>query len=630
MSRSTRIQLIVVAVILAVVAAPFLIPLNVYRAPLERAASAALSREVHIGGPLHLTVYPDIGLSLSDVSIANVPGARAPQMVTVENLIVGAKLLPLFSGRLEVTELTFQKPVIHLETGRGASNWTFGRAPSPGRPADAAALNRIGFSHMNIRDGAVSYDNTESGKSAVLSDVSLSLDMPERSTLARPLTLGGALTYNGQKLNINGRLDNFGGLLDARGTGGRISIGSNVINAEFTGTIGTEGISGALKLGAHSVRSFAAWMGKPLPPGNGFGLVALEGQFTARDGVYSLTHTHLAFDSMNVNGDIAFDTNPDILTVRGHGAVNRLDINPYLAPGASTDTVKAARAKAENPDAPLALGGLKAVNADLTLVLGELVLPNLKLEQAVVKTTLKDGVLKADMNRLTAYGGTGTGSLTVDASGDTPVFAQTLEMSGIKVQPFLTELTGVDNITGTGAVRFDIASRGDTAKAIVSGLNGSGEIRFADGNIAGVDLAGVARVLKSVLDGGLPGDVVGGGARTGFARMGASFNLRDGVVRTNDFQLASPTVQIGGRGAVDLSAKQLEFHFVPKAEKGILGVPFFVKGPWVKPTYGPDVAGLAKGIVESLASGATSPLDLLREPGLSLKSILGTERKPNR
>jgi AsmA protein len=110
MSRSAKIQLIVFTAILAVLATPFLIPLNMYRGPLERAASAALSREVKINGSLHLTVYPEIGLSLSNVTIANLPGARDAEMMAVDNLVVGARLMPLISGRLEVTGIGLQKP----------------------------------------------------------------------------------------------------------------------------------------------------------------------------------------------------------------------------------------------------------------------------------------------------------------------------------------------------------------------------------------------------------------------------------------------------------------------------------------------------------------------------------------
>src|SRR4030095_247045 len=106
--------------------------------------------------------------------------------------------------------------------------------------------------------------------SAALTDVSLSLNMPEtsRPTLSLPLTLRGELTYNKEKLKVDGRLDNFGNLMSPKTTGGRISIGSNVINAEFTGQFGGDGsLSGALKLGAHSVRSLAAWLRRVPAPG---------------------------------------------------------------------------------------------------------------------------------------------------------------------------------------------------------------------------------------------------------------------------------------------------------------------------------------------------------------------------
>jgi AsmA protein len=641
MSRTTRIELIVLVVVLAILATPFLIPLNMYRGQIEAAASRALSREVHIKGPLHLTFYPDLGLSLADVSIANVPGTRDPQMITAEKLVAGAKLMPLFSGELEVTELTLEKPVIHLEVAKDATpNWSFGKTPDSGKPADAAALNRIGFSHLNINNGSVTYYNAMSGKSAALSDVSLALNMPDaaRPTLALPLTLMGSLTYNNEKLKIDGRLDNFGNLLNSRTTGARIAIGSNVINAEFTGQLGTaSNLTGSLKLGAHSVRSLAAWLGNPMPPGNGFGLLALEGHFVAGDGVYSLTHAHLAFDQMNLNGDVSLDTNPKVLTLKGQVTIDRLNTNPYLAPGADDDTVKAAKAKAASPNAPMSLGGLKAMNADLTLIVGELLLPDLKLEQAIVKTHLEDGLLQADMAKVTAYGGTGKASLTVDARNPMPRFHSTLDVSDIKVQPFLAQMVRFDRISGKGTVRYDIAASGDTAKAILANLDGKGEIRFTDGAIAGADLVAISRVMQSVVNGDALGAAIGESASTPFGKMGASFTIAHGVMQTKDFHLVNPTVEMNGSGNVDLNTRTLEFHFDPKAVKGIpglklvdIGVPFYVKGPWDKPSYGPDVRGLAKNIVEKLENGATTPLDILTQPGLSLKSLLGTGKKPNR
>jgi AsmA protein len=217
------------------------------------------------------------------------------------------------------------------------------------------------------------------------------------------------------------------------------------------------------------------------------------------------------------------------------------------------------------------------------------------------------------------------------------VLRHELEMTGIKAQPFLAEVMGVNKISGTGAVKFDLASRGESAKAILKDLDGKGEIRIADGNVSGVDLAAMGRVVQTVLTGEVLGSVTGGGAKTPFLKMGASFTVRNGIMHSDDILLDSPAVQMSGHGDVDLSARALEFHFEPKAAKGIpvlrladIGAPFYVKGPWDRPSYGPDVRNLAKSIAHKLGDGATLPLDVLTRPGLSLKSLLGTEKRPNK
>ncbi len=627
MSRSTRIELMIFAAVLVLLVTPFLLPVNIWRGPIERAASSALGRGVQIRGPIHLSIYPDIGLRLSDVSVANPEGSKNPEMIKAGSVVVGARITPLMSGNLEVTELTLQDARINLETGaNGATNWSFGEEPAAGHRADAAALDRIGFSHLNLRHSEIAWVDDRSAKTALFKDVSVSLDMPDvaRPTLSLPVMLDGGLTYNGEPLKIDGRLENFGALLGGRSTSARLSVSSNVINADFEGMIGRGNISGALKLGAHSVRSFAAWLGNPMPPGNGFGLVALEGAFSARDGIYSLTHAHLAFDSMNLNGDFSVDANREKLALKANATIDRVDVNPYLAPGESDDTVVAQKARKANPDAPLALSGLRSMDAQVTLVLGGLVLPHMKLDQAVVKANLTNGVLNAKMTSIAAFGGQGTATLVVDASGNEPVFHHSLEISGVKTKPFLAQLAGVNKIDGTGAIRFDVSSHGSTTREIVQHLNGKGEISVADGSLEGADLAAVAHLLETVLSGDVPQAAVGETAQTPFRSLSASFALEDGVMHSRDMKLASSAVEIDGAGDVDFPEHRLDLHFDPKPAAGRhnsgFGVPFYIKGSWEKPRFGTD----GKSLLKRVDTGAV--LDTLTRPGLSLKSLLGRQK----
>jgi len=628
MRRRSIIAVTAVAAVLGLVAVPFLLPLDTYRGPIERAATSALGREVHVRGPMHLAIYPQLGISLGNVSVASTAGSHNPQMVEVDSVLVGAKLMPLLSRRLEITEVVLQKPVIRLEVAKdGSANWQLSSKTSAQPNEASRAVTQIGIARLSVDDGEVSYYDAATDKTETISDVSIDLGMPMVRTQQRvvvPLSFNGQLTYNAQTLKVNGRVENFDALMRGQTSTARMSVASNIINADFSGTVGNDGkITGALKLGAHSIRSLAAWAGHPLPPGNGFGLMALEGQFIAEDGVYSIKQTHLAFDSMNINANLSIDTKPEVLALTGNLTMNALDLHPYLAPGQNDDTVDAKKARAQNPDAPLALGGLKAANADLTLIVGMLSIPSVKMDHALIHVALHNGVLKSDLSKLALYGGTGKVDLTVDASGETPSIRASLDVADVQAQPFLDELMDVKRISGKGAVRFDVSARGKTSKEMVKSLTGKGDIKFVNGAVSGVDLGAVARVMQSVLTAQVLTGAVGENAKTSFGQMGGTFTVQNGVLHTNDLKLVSDAVEISGNGDVDLSGQTLDFHLEPMAKRGLpglklvdIGVPFYVKGPWTKPSYGPD----AKALVKTLAN---KPVDIVRNPGQALKSLFG-------
>nr|ACN58942.1 uncharacterized protein involved in outer membrane biogenesis [uncultured bacterium BLR7] len=645
MKLKTGIWIGVGVVAAGLISVPFLLPLDTYKPTIENAASAALGRKVQIRGPLHLAVYPQLGISLSDVTVANLPGARDGEMIAIGSVLVGAELVPLISGELRVTEIVLQKPVIHLEVAKdGTPNWRLGpqtvaNASPSARPANATAAapaaGGFRFRSVNIDDGELTYFDAATNKTESFHAIGIRMYLqpgPANAPLNGALTINGSVTYNNEPLKIDTKVDRFGPMLNGQPTPLHVGITSNIINADFSGTLSGEGaIAGALKMGAHSVRSFAAWSGHPMPPGNGFGLMAMEGQFSANDGVYQIRKTHMAFDSMSMSTDIAINTKGPVPEITGLVQIDRLDVNPYLAPGKGADTVAANKAKAAaHPEAPLEFGWLKAANADMKLVVGGLVTPNIKLDQAVVAVLLKDGVLKADMTNITAYGGTGKGNLVLDASGPEPTLRETFEIAGVKARPFLDDSVGIKRIDGIGNVKVEFTSKGVSEAAIIKNLNGKGSMKFTKGAISGADLTQVSRVLQSVLTAEVLKSALSPDAKTEFGEMTATFTVQNGVVRTNDFLLDNPTVQMTAKGSADLSTHQLDLYMEPRAKKGIpglklvdIGVPFNVKGDWDNPSYVPNAGGIAKSVVNKLGEGAKLPIDIVKNPGGALKSLLG-------
>src|SRR5688500_4835847 len=94
-----KISIGVAAGLVCLAAVPFLIPLGAYRGQIETMASRAAGREVTIAGPLSLTFRPEFGVSARNVTVANVAGGRAPHLLTLDALVVGAKFWPLVMGR---------------------------------------------------------------------------------------------------------------------------------------------------------------------------------------------------------------------------------------------------------------------------------------------------------------------------------------------------------------------------------------------------------------------------------------------------------------------------------------------------------------------------------------------------
>jgi hypothetical protein len=90
-------------------------------------------------------------------------------------------------------------------------------------------------------------------------------------------------------------------------------------------------------------------------------------------------------------------------------------------------------------------------------------------------------------------------------------------------------------------------------------------------------------------------------------------------------------VTMSGQGDIDVGEQTIDFRFEPAAGRSGL-VPFFVKGPWTKPSYGPDPRGVARAVLNRLGQGQGQgkgqggggvPGEVLKDPAGALKSLFG-------
>lgn len=632
-----RILIGLLVLVVVAIAATFLVPLDSYRGSIEATATHATGREVKIAGPMHLTIYPELGVSIGDVTMANAPGAHDPQMISVGDLIVGVKVLPLLSGNVEVARLILDKPVIHLEiAANGTPNFGFaapGATPEAAQPTSPEAgaqgmPNNIGIGDLRINNGEVTYFDARSGKRAALEDVDVALQMPAAD---QPLTLDGALTYQKQRLNAKVQLDNPAAIMNGNSKA-NFALTSDLLNASFDGTLAAHGTSqGALKLDTRSLRDLAAWAGHPLPPGKALGATQISANVTRTGGRVTLDALKLAMDGMNVTGNLAVNTAAKPLALTGTLAVDRLNLNNFLTTGGGQAAQKpATQTAAGGGAAPLDLSLLKVADANLNLSADTLQIQKITMNKAALGVTLKGGQFTANLKQIALYKGSGTGTLSIDSRPKVPTFHTALHVANVQVLPFMTDLIQVTRMDGTGAFDFDVTTHGATQQAIMSGLNGKANLKFTNGQIKGVDLAAVARVLQTLVSGGLA-QATSDTASTQFTSLGGTFTIRNGVAHNTDFKLLNPVVQITGNGDIDLGRRTLDFHLTPRpaatgkvggVDLASVGVPFEVSGPWTKLHYGPDVKGITSGVVNQLLKGGKSG-QTPANPTDALKSLFG-------
>ncbi|GAA0562568.1 AsmA family protein [Rhizomicrobium electricum] len=607
MNKILRNSLIGVgAVAILVVAAPFIIPVDTYRGRIESAAAEATGRAFKIDGPLRVTLFP-LGVRAKEVTLANVPGGRASVMVSVGDIDLSVKVLPLLTGRIALDKIVLDKPTIALEVDRaGNPNWKFGKesAGSKKKKGTLTLPSGTELSGIEVSDGRVTYDNAKTNTHRALEHVNVTVGI---TTADKPVTADGDMTYAGRKLTFSAYLATLQTFLGSGTTHFDIKADADLMHAAVKGIMTPDGTTtGDIKLETSNFRDLAAWYGTKLPVG-GLGKLALAARIENKDKVTTFDGLKIVLDGQTMSGRLAVDSRATVPVLDGALTVDHLDLNPYLFGGRHEPSAPKENGWSKKP---ISVALIKEFNGRLALTTGALRVQGLHLGRTVLRIETQDGLLQTFLDQIALYGGGGKAELTIDARGTVPRFANTLQFSGVQLKPFLTDALGLSTIVGTGALNLDIAMAGASPNAILHSLSGKGAIRGANGRFKGVDLGAVARSVQTAL-GGATSDA----ASTSFHDMGASFSIGNGVMTTRDFHVAGPVVQMNGQGAIDVGNRTIAMRVRPEAGLGgyAIGVPFLITGSWDKLHYGPDVAGIVGGMMDSLKNGGSALGGLLGE-----------------
>lgn len=587
---------ILALVILAVIIIPFLIPVEKYKEEIAAQVKSSTGRDFVIAGPLSLSLFPNIALSAEDVRFANWPASKEPQMATLKELKLSVALMPLLSGKMQIKGFTLVEPVIHLERDKnGRGNWEFDTAakepasPEPAESGDIGSMiEKLQLGDFRISNGLVTYLDPASGPERMeVKNINLRASLPAYDA---PFKGEGDLVWKGKKVALAISTNNLRNLMEGRGEKVAASINSDLIDFSLDGTARMGDAieaDGKAKLSTPSIRELAAWLAEPLEaPGTGLGPLSIGGDLAVRENRYGFTNVDLALDALRAKGGVTLETGGARPMIRGELVTDALDLNPYLPPEPE-----------ETPEwtgwstEPMDLSGLKAADMALSFRTGSLKFRDITIGKSDLELNLKNGVLAANLKEMALYEGTGSGSLTVDASGSVPAIAAKFDLAGVAGEPLLRDAGGFERLSGSLKTNFSLAGRGASQKDIVSSLNGNGAFTFTDGTLKGVDLAEIAGIieqiangaktggadlLKNLTSGNLLGSLQGLAAMFGgrgevnkstkFTSLSATFQAKDGVIHNDDLKMVGPLVNqralltMSGAGDINLGTTGLAYE----------------------------------------------------------------------
>ena len=599
--------------LLAVVAALFLVDLSRYKPVLEEQASAALGRPVSIAGNLEIGRSLTPSLAASGVSLANVPGGSREEMARIGRLEVGLELLPLLRGEVSITHIVVIDADILLETSQdGIGNWVIA-APDPApeasesepQPDAPTAVPFIG--RVELRDSTVAHVDAN-GRTRRMDIVRAILNAASDDD---PVDIEIDCVIDGLPVRAVAATGSIAALSDGAADWPvdlALSIGESRISA--TGTISDPATFAGYRLAIDAAlrpsELIAGVLGEPAPQ-----WPALEAAATIAGGPDAISLSGLALKTgeSDIGGALVLSLGGPRPSLTGALMSDRL-VLADLSAEASQDTTSADTAPDSDPGGQTAipLELMAAADLDLRISVDQLTLDGFTMSELVGSVELTDRQLAISLERARVFDGDLVADLVLNGRSEPAAATVTANSGQVDVGALLRALAVSDAVTGRADAALTLDAQGATVEAMIASADGRATVDMGAGEIDGA-LAGL--VGRSALTALLPiGDT---DSATLHCAIG-HFDVADGVATSTALLVDSEKATIGGEGAIDFGGNRLDLVFSPRSKDPnllALVAPVRVHGALDAPEVSVLTGDLVLDTATGLLLGAINPFAIV-------------------
>jgi AsmA protein len=599
-------------------------PTDYLRREIIASVKRETGRDLTIGGGASFTLFPSMGLRLSDVTLSSPPGMGGEPLLTASSFDVGVNFWPLLRQEILVDRLELVNPIFSLRIDQdGRRSWDMASLQMPVRFAGGSSADRlvdylIGTAHaqaagqrpevklddIRVTNGAVRYDDERNGAWGRFDGINAKFSL---AAMNQPLVGEGSFVADGETFNFKSTLTSPGDIEAQRPARLELAVSGTPLSFSYQGTVGAREGSGKIAANSPSLSAFGDWWGFDVTPEAGSGEIAFTAQLTAVEGSVQLSDIDLKAGPTRAAGTVSFQERPQQrpfvsadLKVAG--------LNAAELPLGANLRVRGGDAKAVPAPTPLSLDGLGGgaapatpgqpnsiedllerpgpkvkgyaqrggegwgtkpiniealglVDANIRLALTDISYGRTRVDSGNAIVALQDKLAKLTLTDLRLYDGVGHGVVTLDASSPEAAFTSNVTLSGIASRELLRDAAQVDWLAGKADVSWNVAGRGDTEAAIVQSLGGNARVAVDRGSVIGFDLGAA---MDELSQGSIPRLRMDPTQKTDFSELTGTFVITNGIATNNDLKLASSHLNATGAGSVDIPARSLDYTVKPK------------------------------------------------------------------
>jgi len=619
---------LVVVVIAAMLLIPMFVDAEKYKPMLEEKVTAATGRPFSVGDDLRLSLFPWAGVSFSDLRLGNPAGFDDKDFVTIKSFEVRIKLLPLISKDIQIKRFVVNEPrIVLVKDDKGLANWeqpkkpakdTPAPTPQPGEKAPVPEagefdlpISALTVGNLAIKNGSAVWDDRMAGTRQEISNINLTL---KDVSLERPVAVAFSALVDQKPVSIDGTVGPVGQGLQIAAIPIDFTLKAFKqlamrLKGSLENPLASPGVDLDIEIEEFSPRRLVAELGQEFPvetaDPEALNRIALKTHIKADAARVSISNGTMSLDQskLSFSADASDFTRPNL---KFDLDLDQIDLDRYMPPAADEPAADETSDKADSGSQKPDYEPLRRLILDGTAKIGQLTVSKARVQDVLLQIKAKDGVIKLDPVKLSMYQGNATGKAILNVAQNTPRSDLNLRINDIQVNPLLKDVLEKDFLEGRTNADLKLTMVGDEPEQIKKTLNGSGDLQFNDGAIIGIDLASMARNIKSAFGMAAPG---GPRPRTDFTELAIPFTIKNGVTNTPGSSLKSPFIRIVADGTADLVQEMLDFRVQPKAVATIKGqgdgsqrsgimVPVLVSGSFASPKFRPDLSAAAKQNIE--------------------------------